>query len=594
MAWSVVTGAATMGTVNQAAHTCVVTLHGSYAYNPVSDGAFATAYMQWGVLGAYTNQGATKLSNGVVGYQIVSEPNTYTVNLGSGNGFGYSVPNALAADTTYQYRGRLDVYTDGYEGSEYERTRNGSMATAKTDAVTGSASAPTSSGVTSVAASIACNYFPNTNESTCSVQLEYKRNVDVGWTSAGAADTGKTGYAELSISRALTGLTPSTLYDVRLVVTRTTNNGTTVTSATSQFTTLGSAPTITTNAATAIGAAGATLQGTVNPNGIATTYYFEYGTTVSYGTSTAAQGPNSGSANVDFSQVVGGLAANTVYHYRAVADQGGTLSLGADMTFSTDTQGHIQMPTTYQFFAKYGVSTVFRFCVETPASTGSDKFLSAAVPWIAGDVTISKDGGAFANVSALPTRLGSTPLYEWTATAAELQAADANVILSDAAGGPLWRDCHLSIKTKLLLGQIDVDATQIGGNTHAMSLVGVGTGYGLFAKGSSGIRGEAQGTSGHGIAGVGIGPGQGFYGGYGSGGRPCNFFHETMEGAEPVVGDLANDMSVIKNLQLLRRRHTNKITQTSGSQTWYKDGGTVLKARTVSDDLTTQTQEKLF
>lgn len=594
MAWSVTTGAATMGTVDQAARTCLVTLAGSYSYDPVSDGAYGAAYMQWGLLGAYTNQGPTKISTGLLGFEIVVEPNTYTVSLGSTNGAGYTIPSALEADRTYQYRGRIDVYSEGFSGSEYERTRNGSLMSAKTNAVTGTASAPTSSGVTSVAATIACNYFPNTYESTCSVQLQYKRNVDPGWTNAGVADAGKTGYAELNISRGLTGLTPATLYDVRLVVTRTTNNGTTVTSATSQFTTLTAAATITTDAATALTAATATLNGTVNPNGVATTYYFEYGTTVAYGTTTAAQGPNSGSAAVAFSQGIVGLTANTVYHYRAVADQGGTLSLGADATFSTDNQGHI-MPTVYQYLAKYGTQTTFRYCVETPASTGSDQFLSAAVPWIAGDVTISKDGGAFANVGTLPSRLGSTPLYELTLTATEMQATEINVILRDAAGGPLWRDCHLQVKTKLLLGQIDVDATQIGGNTHAMSLVGVGTGYGLFAKGSSGIRGEAQGTSGHGIAGVGIGPGQGFYGGFASGGRPCNFFHETMEGAEPVVGDLANDMSVIKNLQVLRRRHTNKITQTTGTQTWYKDdSATVLKARTVSDDLTTQTQAKLF
>src|SRR6185295_8866597 len=46
------------------------------------------------------------------------------------------------------------------------------------------------------------------------------------------------------------------------------------------------APTVTTNAATSIGQFGATLNGTVNPNGSATNRRFEYGTSLSYGTTT--------------------------------------------------------------------------------------------------------------------------------------------------------------------------------------------------------------------------------------------------------------------------------------------------------------------
>ena len=41
---------------------------------------------------------------------------------------------------------------------------------------------------------------------------------------------------------------------------------------------------MTTEAATLVTTTSATLNGTVNPGGLATTYYFEYGTTTSYGT----------------------------------------------------------------------------------------------------------------------------------------------------------------------------------------------------------------------------------------------------------------------------------------------------------------------
>ena len=46
------------------------------------------------------------------------------------------------------------------------------------------------------------------------------------------------------------------------------------------------APTAITGPVTAIGSTIATLSGTVNANGTATTWYFEYGTTTSYGTKT--------------------------------------------------------------------------------------------------------------------------------------------------------------------------------------------------------------------------------------------------------------------------------------------------------------------
>ena len=45
-------------------------------------------------------------------------------------------------------------------------------------------------------------------------------------------------------------------------------------------------PTVTPEAATAVTDTGATLKGSVNPNGESTTYWFEYGTSTSYGQET--------------------------------------------------------------------------------------------------------------------------------------------------------------------------------------------------------------------------------------------------------------------------------------------------------------------
>jgi hypothetical protein len=62
----------------------------------------------------------------------------------------------------------------------------------------------------------------------------------------------------------------------------------------------------------------ATLSGTVDPNGVATDYHFEYGTTSAYGVATPAQSIG-GDGNQPVSATITGLSASTTYHYRLVA-----------------------------------------------------------------------------------------------------------------------------------------------------------------------------------------------------------------------------------------------------------------------------------
>ena len=72
-------------------------------------------------------------------------------------------------------------------------------------------------------------------------------------------------------------------------------------------------PTVTTNAASGIMNAEATLNGTANPNNNSAASYFDYGTSVSYGkTIKASPLVNSGNSPVVISGVVSGLQPNTV------------------------------------------------------------------------------------------------------------------------------------------------------------------------------------------------------------------------------------------------------------------------------------------
>lgn len=93
----------------------------------------------------------------------------------------------------------------------------------------------------------------------------------------------------------------------------------------------------TTNAATAVTSTGATVNGTVNPNGQATTYAFEWGLTASYGNEAPSPSASAGAgtADVPVSVALGGLASGTLYHFRVIASSASGVVTGADETFTT-------------------------------------------------------------------------------------------------------------------------------------------------------------------------------------------------------------------------------------------------------------------
>ena len=95
------------------------------------------------------------------------------------------------------------------------------------------------------------------------------------------------------------------------------------------------APTAITGPVSAVGPTSATASGTVNPNGQSTSWYFEYGTSTSYGKKTSSKSAGSGGANVQVSGVLTGLSPSTTYHYRLVAANGGGTTRGGDGIFTT-------------------------------------------------------------------------------------------------------------------------------------------------------------------------------------------------------------------------------------------------------------------
>ncbi|MHC5077132.1 MAG: CFI-box-CTERM domain-containing protein, partial [Planctomycetota bacterium] len=96
------------------------------------------------------------------------------------------------------------------------------------------------------------------------------------------------------------------------------------------------APTITMGLASSVTSNSATMNGTVNPNNASTNYYFEYGTDISYGSTTESKDAGSGISAVSVNADIIGLDANTNYHFRIVATNSAGTSYGEDQIFKTD------------------------------------------------------------------------------------------------------------------------------------------------------------------------------------------------------------------------------------------------------------------
>jgi hypothetical protein len=136
----------------------------------------------------------------------------------------------------------------------------------------------------------------------------------------------------------LAGLEPDATYHFRIVAT---NSYGTSYGDDEEFSTR-QEPLVETEAPTTIGYNDATLSGAIDPYGTAISYYFEYGTSQTYGKRTARSTAGSGTSVVQEAQTVSGLAEGTTYHFRMVATNSYATIYGADRTFSTGTQPLVQ------------------------------------------------------------------------------------------------------------------------------------------------------------------------------------------------------------------------------------------------------------
>jgi hypothetical protein len=79
-----------------------------------------------------------------------------------------------------------------------------------------------------------------------------------------------------------------------------------------------------------------TLNGTVNPQGVPTTYQFHFGKTASYGSWPAAPvALGSGTSAIAVNSRVAYLTPGTTYHYVLIASKAGRTIRTADAKFTT-------------------------------------------------------------------------------------------------------------------------------------------------------------------------------------------------------------------------------------------------------------------
>ncbi|MBU0484942.1 MAG: fibronectin type III domain-containing protein [Proteobacteria bacterium] len=231
---------------------------------------------------------------------------------------------SLDPDSTYSYK---LIATNG------AGTTTGAEKTFKTAALAlPTASTGTAKNVTKSSATVTGTVNPN--DTPTSYWFWYGTSTQ--YTSHTTGQTGLTGKNDIAVSTDLIGLAPNTTYYYRISVNNIKGSaqGQDKSFKTSD---LSKAPVVNTSATRKITSSSAEISGTVNPNGLATTYYFQYGPTTAYGSTAPAtpQSAGSSTSSAPVSTSLLKLMANSTYHYRLVAVSSAGTSYGMDMMFKT-------------------------------------------------------------------------------------------------------------------------------------------------------------------------------------------------------------------------------------------------------------------
>jgi hypothetical protein len=184
------------------------------------------------------------------------------------------------------------------------------------------------SGITASGATLNASVNPNGAATTC----YFRYGLTAGYGSFSTTNGLTAGTNAEPVSASITGLLPGTVYHYAAVADNSAGNST---SSDATFTTAPAAPVAVTQPASGVTPGGATLNGSVNPEGGATTWYFQYGSTTVYGSYTATNSLPAGTGVVAVNAALTGLFSGTPYHYQLVASNSAGTSTGGDIEFAT-------------------------------------------------------------------------------------------------------------------------------------------------------------------------------------------------------------------------------------------------------------------
>ena len=160
----------------------------------------------------------------------------------------------------------------------------------------------------------------------------------------------------------------------------------------------------------------AQLQGGVYPNGSDTTYWWDYGTTTSYGQQSPAKDIGAGTAPLAVADTLTGLQESTTYHYRLVAENSFGSQYGYDYTLTTaaaattttgQNQGTGTTPTPPA--TPPATNPVTTPPLSTPPTTGSTNAGSAA-PALTG-LRVASASATTATISSAVSTGGAATTY---------------------------------------------------------------------------------------------------------------------------------------------------------------------------------------
>lgn len=211
-----------------------------------------------------------------------------------------------------------------------------SLALATTGAATAQAASPTAStqsaaSIGQTAVTLRAAIDPNGSATTYAFQWGATATYGQQTPNKSAG----TGTSAKAVTYRLRGLVPGTTYHYRVVASNA--DGTTVGADRSFKTDLppARAPTILATAPFSPYANSVTLTAQINPEGAATTYRFQFGTTNTYGAETFSASVPAGVQPVAVKIPLNGLQERTTYHFRTVVSNRIGTVVGPDATFVT-------------------------------------------------------------------------------------------------------------------------------------------------------------------------------------------------------------------------------------------------------------------